>query len=225
MGEEDWYNAYKSFDVTDDDGNTVNVGGSRVFNLADAATYVGITGGKDSYKSVYNTFGAFCVEAYPEVLPKFEPYEQATDWTYLRAAYNKNKGQAGTASKAEFNKGDRITQTVANASYSIEFETGSDRIKPSSYKMLDELADQLVVSSNLLVEISGHTDNTGTDEVNIPLSEARARAVEAYFENKDPDLADRTIAKGYGSTKPISDNTTVAGKQKNRRVEIRLGRK
>lgn len=228
MTDEDWYNAFKSYDVTDDDGNTVNIGGSRVFNLADAAAYTGISGGRDTYKSVYNTFGRFCVEGYPEVIASYPEYEKVTDWSYLRAVYNRNKSTAGTVSKADIKSTDRITKVVADGSYSIEFETGSSTIKPSSYKLLDQLSDQLSIADNLVIEIMGHTDNTGDDKVNIPLSEARAKAVKEYFAKEDAEVGRRiTSYKGYGSTRPKDPNANQndpAVRATNRRVEIKIGR-
>ena len=68
----------------------------------------------------------------------------------------------------------------------------------------------------------GHTDNSGTDAMNIPLSEKRAAAVKAYLIKKGL-TNNRVESKGYGSAKPIADNNTNEGKSKNRRVEIVLG--
>jgi len=223
----DWYNGYKGYSYTDDLGNEVEIGGSRVFNLADAANYVGITGGGDKYKSVFETFGNILLETYPELFPTVATYEESVNFEYLRVAYTKNKATAGSVSTPTFTKGDRITETFAKASYSIEFSTGSATIKPESFKLLNDLADQLTISENLMVEISGHTDNIGSDDVNIPLSKARAEAVVNYLTNRNPDLSSRISFYGYGSKKPLDptanqDNATV--RALNRRVEIKLGR-
>lgn len=220
-----WYNAYKSYDLTDDDGNVVNIGGSRSFNLADAAYYTGVAGGTDKYKSVYNTFGNIDIEAYPEVMSKFPPYEESTDWSFLRAVYNRNKqaGTEGNVSKTDFNQSSK-GGIVGDANYSVEFNTGSAVIKPESYTVLNKIIDQLNIASNTFVEIAGHTDNTGNPEGNQSLSEARANSVKAYFEQKDADLATagKMTSKGYGQTVPVADNTTAVGKARNRRVEIKL---
>jgi len=225
MFEEDIVKAYSSYDVIDDDGESVNVGGSRVFNLADAANYAGVTGGQDKYKLVYNTFGAILTEAYPELFTTYESYDEATDWTYLRAAYNKYKSKAGNVSTTDFKHASKSGEVIGDASYSIEFNTGSAVIKPSSYSVLDKILAQLNIADNSFVDLSGHTDNTGSDELNIPLSKARAEAVRQYLLEKDGELSDRiSPAKGFGSTKPLADNTTVEGKTKNRRVEVKLTR-
>jgi len=224
MTEEDIVKAYGSYDVTDEDGNVVNVGGSRVFNLADAASYAGIAGGQDKYKIVYNTFGNIDVEAYPEIIPSFIPYEEAVDYSFLRAAYNKYKAKAGNVSKVDFKDATKSNEVVGNTSYSIEFNSNSAVIKPASYSILDKIYAQLNIGDNLFVDIAGHTDNSGSDEVNIPLSKQRANAVLQYFLSKDPTLSDRLDSDGYGSTKPLGDNATDLGRSKNRRVEIKLSR-
>ena len=73
--------------------------------------------------------------------------------------------------------------------------------------------------TNVLVE--GHTDNTGSDAINLPLSERRAQAVADYTRAKGVD-ASRITTKGYGSSQPLADNSTEAGRQANRRVEIAI---
>jgi outer membrane protein OmpA-like peptidoglycan-associated protein len=224
MSEEDIVKAYSSYDVVDDDGETINVGGSRVFNLSDAANYTGVVGGQDKYKLVYNTFGNILTEAYPEIFTTYSAYEESTDWTYLRAAYNKYKAKAGNISKVDFKDATKTNEVVGNTSYSIEFTTGSANIKPSSYSILDKVYAQLNIGDNLFVNIAGHTDNSGSDEVNIPLSKQRANAVLQYFLSKDPTLSDRLDSDGYGSTRPILNNNTELERSKNRRVEIKLFR-
>jgi len=127
------------------------------------------------------------------------------------------QGKAITTSYAN-----EITSAVSSKSYSIEFETGSANIKTASYKLLDEIFESAVVAEGLKIGVYGHTDNSGSDEVNIPLSEKRAEAVKAYLLKKGLP-ANRIEAKGYGATKPIADNSSAVGKSKNRRVEIVLG--
>lgn len=226
MTADDWYNAFKSFPYTDEQGNEVEVGGSRAFNLADVAKYTGISGGSDKYKAVYETFGQICVESYPELLKAYEPYNSATDWSYMKAVYLRNKDNIGTASKAEFRPGEKISQVVSNKAVTIEFETSSAIIKQVSKKMIDDqIIAQLLIADNLLVEIGGHTDDVGNPENNQILSESRAKAVRDYIVSKDPaEFANRVNYKGYGETLPIAENSTMEGKAKNRRVEIKLGK-
>jgi outer membrane protein OmpA-like peptidoglycan-associated protein len=71
----------------------------------------------------------------------------------------------------------------------------------------------------LQVEVAGHTDSKGPDDYNLFLSQARAQAVLNYLAEKGIDK-NQLIAKGYGETKPVDTNKTLAGQEKNRRVEL-----
>jgi outer membrane protein OmpA-like peptidoglycan-associated protein len=175
----------------------------------------------DRYKAVYNTFGNLMVKMYPTIIPTFLPYEKAVDKSFLYSVISNHpellKGKA-----IETKYAGKITSEVSSKSYSIEFETGSAVIKPASYQLLDEIFESAVVAEGLKLGIYGHTDNSGSDAVNIPLSEKRANAVKEYLQKKGLK-ENRMEAKGYGATQPIAPNTTDAGRSKNRRVEIVLG--
>ncbi|MGC1391874.1 MAG: OmpA family protein [Bacteroidales bacterium] len=103
----------------------------------------------------------------------------------------------------------------------ILFETGKSVLTSGSYKELDRLLIIMKENAQMKIEISGHTDNTGSGPLNSKLSEARAKAVVDYLVQKGIDHS-RMEFKGYGSLQPISDNTTVAGRTKNRRVEFKI---
>ncbi len=217
-----WLKYYNGIEEKDIQGLKVNLGGSTVFNLADMANTYGLGADKvDRYKAVYNTFGNLMVKMYPAIMPTFLPYEKAVDKSFLNSVLsNHPELLEGKAIEAKY--ANEITSEVSKKSYSIEFETGSANIKSSSYKLLDEIFESAVVAEGLKLGIYGHTDNSGSDAVNIPLSEQRAEAVKAYMLKKG-FKENRVEAKGYGATKPIADNNTPAGKSKNRRVEIVLG--
>ncbi len=225
-----WYKGYKSFPLTDEDGNTVEIGGSRVFNIADAANYVGLTGGSDKYKKVYNTFGNIVKEAFPERVASFPDYETVTDWSFLKRVYTKTKGAgtAGTISKTDFSTAQKGA-LIGDASYSnIQFSSGKADIKPSSYAELNKLVAELNISDNSFVEIGGHTDNVGNPENNQNLSEERAEAVKQYLISQDADLAapNRIKTKGYGQSSPLNpaDVNSPAARAANRRVQIKFFR-
>ncbi len=112
-------------------------------------------------------------------------------------------------------------ETVKYAFDNLEFETGKDIIRTKSYISLNSLADLLIKKSNYGLKIEGHTDNVGTAEKNQTLSEKRAAAVKAYLVKRGVD-ASKLETYGYGMTKPIADNKTAAGRQKNRRVEMTI---
>lgn len=103
----------------------------------------------------------------------------------------------------------------------VEFDIGKATLRSVSYKELDELVEYLKWKAEQNIEVAGHTDNVGKDADNQKLSQQRADAVRNYLLKKGIK-ADRVVAKGYGATEPIADNSTAAGKQKNRRTEVRL---
>ncbi len=103
----------------------------------------------------------------------------------------------------------------------ILFETGKSILTAGSYKELDRLLNIMNENAQMKIEISGHTDKTGSEPINFKLSEARAKAVVEYLIEKGIDHS-RLEFRGYGSLQPISDNTTSAGRAKNRRVEFKI---
>ena len=105
--------------------------------------------------------------------------------------------------------------------YGIYFDTDKTDVKPESTAVLDEIATLLKIDRSLKLEVSGHTDNTGTKDHNLKLSQGRAQAVVQILVAKYGIDAKRLVAKGYGDTKPVAPNTTDDGRAKNRRVELR----
>jgi outer membrane protein OmpA-like peptidoglycan-associated protein len=104
----------------------------------------------------------------------------------------------------------------------LEFESGKDIIKKSSYPALASLARLLKNhSSDWKIKLSGHTDNDGTEESNFILSEKRAVAVQNYLVKKGAP-PENILTEWFGQTRPIGDNETNEGKRKNRRVEMTI---
>lgn len=100
------------------------------------------------------------------------------------------------------------------------FETNSAILEESSYLILDKLIEYLKYEEENRFEISGYTDNVGSEKSNQVLSENRAIAVVNYL--AEHGIArERLMAKGYGELNPIADNETEEGRAKNRRTEIR----
>lgn len=116
---------------------------------------------------------------------------------------------------------EEVVKKVNVAAGNIFFVSGSDKLMAKSYKSLDAVAVELKNDADLKLDIEGHTDNTGSDKVNQPLSEKRARAVLDYLKSKGVDES-RMHSAGYGSSRPIADNKTAKGRTLNRRVELKL---
>jgi outer membrane protein OmpA-like peptidoglycan-associated protein len=103
----------------------------------------------------------------------------------------------------------------------IQFENGKATIKKNSYKILDDIAKIFIDNPTYMVEVQGHTDNVGKYDYNMDLSDRRAHSVRTYLINKGVP-ANRLTAHGYGPDVPIADNSTSAGRAKNRRVEFNI---
>jgi OmpA-OmpF porin, OOP family len=104
----------------------------------------------------------------------------------------------------------------------VQFATGLATILQNSYPILDEVVRLLKVNPEIThLDIEGHTDNRGSDELNERLSNARANSVMKYIVDHGIE-AGRMAAAGYGPGRPIADNNTPEGRQKNRRVEFHI---
>ena len=103
----------------------------------------------------------------------------------------------------------------------ILFETGKSILTSGSYAELARLLNIMQDNPQMKIEISGHTDKTGSEPINFKLSGDRAKAVVEYLVRKGIDRS-RMEFKGYGSLQPIADNATAQGRAKNRRVEFKI---
>lgn len=103
----------------------------------------------------------------------------------------------------------------------IEFELGSSLLSSQSRKILDRAYEVLKQSPQASLELAGHTDNSGPREYNMRLSKSRAIAVRLYLLEKEI-APERLSISAHGETKPIASNDTEEGRQRNRRVELRL---
>ncbi len=103
----------------------------------------------------------------------------------------------------------------------VTFKAGSAELEESSFKVLDAAVLGLKKNPKARVEIEGHTSSEGDDDFNQTLSAERAYSVRAYMIQKGLPES-RVTATGYGSSRPKADNSTEAGRKKNRRIEIRV---
>lgn len=103
----------------------------------------------------------------------------------------------------------------------ITFDTNKSNIKPNFYSTLNKVAQTLAEDNKSAILVTGYTDSTGNDSINIPLSQARAQSVANYLSGQGVSSA-RINAQGYGSANPIASNATADGREQNRRVEISI---
>ena len=125
---------------------------------------------------------------------------------------------AGTGVDVNRNPDGSINLVMPGA---ITFDTNKSNIKPNFYATLNKVAQVLTEDSQSGILVTGYTDSTGNDSINIPLSQARAQSVRSYLASQGVS-AGRIDAQGYGSSNPIADNSTASGREQNRRVEISI---
>jgi OmpA-OmpF porin, OOP family len=217
-----WAKYYRGVEEEDAQGNLIHLGGSRVFNLADNLRYFGLEeGAANAYAATYKVFGDIAVQQYPADLPSYPPVESIFNPTFIQevAASGAEKGKVDAPTFAE---APAVSETIAKKSWHISFDSGKATFSPTAAKDLKDLFSVLVVASDTIVEIHGHTDNVGSPDTNQALSQARAAAVKQFLESKAPSNfpEGRVQVFAHGQNQPVAPNTTPQGKAQNRRVDI-----
>lgn len=108
-----------------------------------------------------------------------------------------------------------------NIPSNVTFATDSYQINPQLYATLNELATQMAQNPQVVAQVQGYTDSTGSASHNQTLSVNRAQSVASYLSQRGVQ-PNRLQAQGFGASNPIADNNTAAGREQNRRVEIYL---
>jgi OOP family OmpA-OmpF porin len=220
-----WYRYFKLSTQKDKQGIDVELGGSAVNNLADNLQLFGLVpGSTNAFAATYTVFADVVKSQYPALLSSYQPFDQILDTSFV-----KELGDAGpvttTADLAKFTGDQKVKEVVSRRAWDIEFATGSATFTPATMTVMKSLLSELVIASGTLVEIHGHTDNQGSAESNLKLSEERAFAVKLWLEKAAPtSFPDgRVKVVAHGQTEPVASNSTLEGKAKNRRVVIVLG--
>ncbi len=116
---------------------------------------------------------------------------------------------------------EEVVKRVNTSAKNIFFQVNKATLLPKSFKALNDVVAVLNDDAALKLDIEGHTDISGGDKINIPLSKARAKSVYDYMVSKGID-ASRLTSEGFSSDRPIADNKTAKGKALNRRTEMKL---
>jgi len=114
--------------------------------------------------------------------------------------------------------GDNITLNMPG---NVTFATDSSDLSPAFFNVLNSVGKVLKEYDQTVVEVAGHTDNTGSEAYNQGLSERRASSVSQYFQSRNI-TGERLIIVGMGELRPVADNSSTSGRQTNRRVEITM---
>jgi OOP family OmpA-OmpF porin len=215
-----WYEMFKGKTETKD-GVPYSIGGSRVLNYADALQYYGITDGVNRYKSVYTQVSEYLVTMNPfdfnSSVDQVVPYDKAVNLTYLKSI---NDIDAGKVERIDYSS--QRNEVMASGEWNINFTTNSDDIQSTSYSDLETIYNLLVQAEDTKLTIVGHTDNSGSSSINLPLSLKRAESVVKYLKEKGINQTRFQFVDGKGDSDPLVDNTSTNGKAKNRRVTITL---
>jgi len=118
-------------------------------------------------------------------------------------------------------KEDNTDEVLKDAFDNLNFQFGKAEIKKESLPYLDKLVETLLKAKNWTLEIQGHTDDKGSDQFNLKLSQNRADEVKKYLVSKGVS-ADTITATGFGESQPIMPNTSDENREKNRRVEFKI---
>ena len=220
-----WYKYYRGVTETDAQGLKVELGGSTVNNLADNLILYGLEPGtNDNFRSTYTVFANIATQQYPALfkdtpIPDVKDIEDKSFITGAQARMTSGGAESETPQYAANETG----PVVSKRSYSINFDTGKATFTPEGARTMQELKDSLAITA-LFIQVDGYTDNTGSEQVNQALSDARAAAVKEWLQKHAPRNfpASRFRIAGHGSQNPVATNETAAGKAANRRVEITL---
>ena len=137
-----------------------------------------------------------------------------------------DKVKAEAAAKLKNAQVETITDINGLQAVKITFDSGllfaTNKSDPNSTAQAElvKFADMLKSDTGLNIMVQGHTDATGSDAINNPLSVARAESVAKFLNQKGVSAKQIQSVEGYGSTKPVADNATAEGRSKNRRVEV-----
>lgn len=116
---------------------------------------------------------------------------------------------------------DNGSAILVNLPDGVTFAVDSATISPSFQSTLNEIAQSMQTYPDSLIDVYGHTDSTGSDAYNQGLSERRAQAVANYLTMRGVS-ASRIRSQGFGESYPVASNDTLEGRQRNRRVEIKI---
>lgn len=227
-----WEKYFKGAREADKNGEMVELGGSSVNNLADSLIAFGLVpGSANLVATTYTVFGELVSQQYPEYVPRFDPASQVVDGSYLqnierRLSVPQRRQTRTLVAKAKpvYKPKAKAGKIVGRRSWNIQFVAGKAAFTPQSKALLDQLSRDLLIAGGTSIEVHGHTDNLGNPATSMPLSEARAFAVQNWLQRRSPVNfpSSRVRVFAHGETQPIVPNSSGQNRAKNRRVEIVL---
>jgi outer membrane protein OmpA-like peptidoglycan-associated protein len=116
----------------------------------------------------------------------------------------------------------RQRQNVLISAHGFQFPSGQSEIQTVNFPLMNKIIRAINIFPESRIEVTGHTDSTGTDNINQQVSQARARNVSKFLTQVGEITPERITSQGYGESRPVASNKTAAGRAENRRVEIKI---
>ncbi len=205
------------------DADTVSgmLSGLKLTPYADNAQFYGLTGGKAHFETLFDT--AFVIWRKKGLVTRPVSAKDWVDTRFISALASAYPGQKVDEPKLASRPASSQDRAIINKEIQIHFTPGSDEIMAGSYFVLDALGETMTSFGNTYLRVEGNTDSTGSSTANMTLSERRALAVKTYVLKNFPNIqATRFQTIGHGAANPVADNTTEAGRQLNRRTDIKV---
>jgi outer membrane protein OmpA-like peptidoglycan-associated protein/ABC-type taurine transport system substrate-binding protein len=209
----------KDFNIPADLAKTM-LGGVKLADYADNVSFLGSQGANSDYANIFTQ----AEEMYRELLmiKHTSNPEDSMDRRYIQQLSGAGFSTASSEVPIEYHQPSKAAVPLATQHRSIYFEPNSARMSLDSRAVVDEVGGQMQAYQNTIVDIEGNTDSTGSRTYNMDLSRQRADAVRQYLMEKYGFPGARLRTLGNGPDKPIDSNTTVEGREKNRRTDIKL---
>lgn len=212
----------KALKLSEDDVSGM-LSGLKLTAFADNALFFGLDGNRSQFDALFNT--AFVVWRKQGVITKAIDAKDFVDTRFVAALAGDYPGQK-VVETFKFDPKKKIDpakeRAIVNKSLTIYFTPGSDQIMAGSNFVLDSLGDTMTAFGNTYLQIEGNTDNTGSRAVNRTLSQKRADSVKDYLIGNFKLDEKRFKTVGHGSENPVAPNTNEAGRQQNRRTDIKV---
>src|SRR5689334_25090754 len=205
------------------DTDTVSgmLSGLKLTAFADNAQFYGLTGGRAHYETLFDT--AFVIWRKKGLVTRPVSAKDWADTRFIAALAPAYPGEKVEEAKVAAKAPSSQDRAIINKQIDIHFTPGSDQIMPGSFFVLDALGDTMTSFGATYLRVEGNTDSTGAASANLTLSERRALAVKTYILKNFPNIeASRFQTIGRGSSQPVASNDTEAGRQLNRRTEIKV---
>ena len=205
------------------DNETVSgmLSGLKLTAFADNAQFYGLTGGRAHYETLFET--AFVIWRKKGLVTRAVSAKDWADTRFIAALAPAYPGEKVEEAKVAAKAPSSQDRAIINKQIDIHFTPGSDQIMPGSFFVLDALGDTMTSFGATYLRVEGNTDSTGAASANMTLSERRALAVKTYILKNFPNIeAARFQTIGRGSSQPVASNDSEAGRQLNRRTEIKV---